>query len=65
MLMHEVCEDEFSLERKQEILENRIKILERRVENMKKDWELKDKMLFYFSQNQLFHNKALAKGKRL
>lgn len=65
MLMHEVCEDEFSLERKQEILENRIKILERRVENMKKDWELKDKMLFYFSQNQQFHNKALAKGKRL
>lgn len=63
--MHEVCENDFSLERKKEILENRIKILERRVENMKKDWKFKDQMLLHFSQNQLFHNKAIAKGKKL
>lgn len=30
-LMHEVCENNFSFERKKEILQNRIKILESRV----------------------------------
>lgn len=44
---------------------NRIKVLRHRVENMSKHWEWKDSMFFHFSQNQLFHNRALAKGKRL